>query len=138
MSDMIQLTRLQTKIMDVIEANPGVMYGEILKISGVAHGNGTGTITSLLKKEIVRREGTTHKYKYYSTGMAYTVVERVVPKLQIAPNPMDWLLEKSLSVRLTDEQRFYVKHHKHVPRTKLAARLGLTKLELNFAIALNR
>lgn len=135
---MMQLTPLQASIMSAIEDNPGIMYGDILKISGVAHGNGTGTVTSLLKKKMITREGKTHKYKYYSAGMAYTVVERVIPELKVVPVQTDSLIEQAISVQLTDEQKFYVKNHKHVPRTKLAARLGLTKLQLNFAIALNR
>lgn len=138
MSDMIQLTTKQASIMAAIEAKPGIQYAEIIAQSGITHGTVSQVAHKLLKKGMVVREGAAHSYKYYSTGKEYEVSDKVKAKIRVASSEPDKLIELAGTVKLTEEQKFYVKNHKHVPRSKMAARLGMSKLEFNFALAMSR
>ena len=138
MSDTIQLTTNMASIMAAIEAKPGIQYGEILAHAGIPHGTVSRTVHTLVKKKLVIREGRKHSYKHYGTGQKYEVVDKVKAKVRVAPSRPDRLMERVASAQFTDDQKLYVKNHKHVPRSKMAARLGMSKLEFNFALAMSR
>jgi len=138
MSDTIQLTTIQAAIMAAIEAKPGIQYAEILANSGILQGTVSQTVFKLLKKEMVVRKGAAHSYKYYSTGKKYEVSDKVRAKIRVAASEPVELIKLASTAHLTEEQKVYVKTHKHVPRSKMAARLGMSKLEYNFALAMSR
>ena len=124
--------------MAAIEAKPGIQYAEILANSGILQGTVSQTVFKLLKKGMVVRKGAAHSYKYYSTGQKYEVSDKVKSKIRVAASEPVELIKLASTAHLTEEQKVYVKIHKHVPRSKMAARLGMSKLEFNFALAMSR
>ncbi|OBZ15143.1 hypothetical protein [Bacillus sp. FJAT-26390] len=131
---MIQLTAMQKSIMDVIAAHDGIKYGDMMEKSGILLSNGTGTIQSLLNKKLIIRKGKQRRFFYHWTGIPYGALpegDQVYIELPASPDPF---LKRSASIQLTSEQRFYLDNHKHLPRTQLARKLGISKLELNFAM----
>lgn len=132
---MIKLTPLQASIMTVIDANPGISFKEIVSQSSITINCGSGTIRGLIKKKMIIREGTTHKFKHYSVGIAYEVIKKAEPiATDVMQSKVDPELLKAASFQLTDDQRLYLDNHRHLSRSELARKLGIPKLELNFVM----
>ncbi|MGO4181818.1 hypothetical protein AB4Z17_11600 [Paenibacillus sp. TAF43_2] len=135
---MIKLTELQMTIMNVIAKHDGIKYGDIMEKSGVTLNNGTGTIQALLNKQLVVREGKPRKYLYRSTGILYEARPDSDEENNERIKRADPFLTKSALYRFTDDQLIFLKNNSNLSRSKLAQKLGISKLELNFALDLKR
>lgn len=133
------LTPKQGVVMDAIANTPGIQYKDIIKQTHIKHGSVSRTVIALMNKGLVTRKGTSHQFEQYWTGLEYEISEANVPReICVVQTATDRLINKAVAAQLTDEQRRYVKDHKDVPRSKLAARFGMSKLEFNFALAMSR
>lgn len=137
--DTVILTKKQAEIMDIIAKKPGAQYKDIIEGNRIKPSSVSRTVISLMKKGLVRREGEATNYAQYWTGVPYEVGEVNPPKEMIeVVETEDKLIGQAVSLQLTEEQKRYVKEHKNVPRSKLAARFGMSKLAFNFALAMSK
>lgn len=86
---------------------------------------------------MIQRFGTNRRNYYYKViPKPYTVGEKEPKPRTKMPfdSNQDKLLNDSMNVKLTDDEAFYLKQHRSQSRTRLAKRLGLTKLQVCFAI----
>jgi predicted transcriptional regulator len=93
-------------------------------------------LTYLLRAHVAKREGKRGHFVYTVKVIEYTVKSKPVSvEVKFEAPTNDKLLQHSINVELSEDKKFYLKQHKgKVSRTSLAKRLGLTKLELNFAL----
>lgn len=92
----------------------------------------------LLKNTMLERHGSNRRnYTYSIVDKPYRIGEREPRQRVKEPfeNETDTFLISAMNVKLTDDQLFYLKQHRSQNRTRVAKRLGLTKLEVCFAIA---
>lgn len=131
---MIKLTPHEANTYEGVKQ--GLTIKEIAKKSGIGVDAIRHHIRFLLSVSIIVRHGHhKHNYTYTAVDKPY-IVEKKEPKprSKVAVIAVDHLLDAALNIVLTEDQRFYLTHHKDRPRTVLARRTGLTRLQLNFAL----
>lgn len=131
---MYYISELQEIIVLALREHPGSSYAQMVKITGLPHGGIDDKVKSLIAKGIVSREGRLRHYRLFASDDPYEVTEGgkrpKVPKGTIA----DPALQEAAAFQLSHDQLVYIRNNKDLPRSELARRLGIGKLELNFAM----
>jgi hypothetical protein len=84
----------------------------------------------LKAQEVLVRTGKQKSYRHYvDSDLEYELVKSTTELDSI--QQLDSLIEEAKAVNLDADQLLYLNNHKHQPRTKLAERLGISKLALN-------
>ncbi|MFD1955977.1 hypothetical protein ACFSL6_17815 [Paenibacillus thailandensis] len=125
---MIHLSSKHLQVLQIIEASPGIKYSDIFEQAKASHGQHwvMTAIKTLLDKGLIYREGNKKHYQFYWTDVPYQVSEEV----KHCHRMPDLLIQNALS-ELTDEQKYYIRHHrKRMTRSQLAKKLGISKLAL--------
>jgi hypothetical protein len=125
----VQLLDLEAKIYEALKRSlhiPGIATSLDLDQKKINH-----QLTKLVTLEMLGRVGKKNAYVYTVIDRPYVVVMRRCKTNVFEDDPfLDKVRDYSLSV----EQSFYLKHHRHQKRSILAKRLGLSRIQLNFAL----
>jgi hypothetical protein len=126
----IQLLHSEATMLEALQLGQNIP--QIATSMNVDSKEGYRLLHRLIFLGFVTREGRKHHYTYTFADMPYVVVtRRVYPKPALEPDPF---LDRARAYHLTADQLFYLRNHRYQKRTILAKRLGLSKLELNFAL----
>lgn len=128
---MVKLTHKQLELIQVIQAHPGIKLRPMLEKAGIKYGGGSAAalVKSLITRDIIRRTGNQKNHQHYvDPNLEYELVKF---SSELESKGIDSLIEDAKAVTLSTDQLFYLNNHKHQPRTKLAERLGISKLALN-------
>ena len=132
---MIYITENEGKIIEYLVENPNQKAGAIsaaLKIKDIS-----ARLTPLWKKGAIERSGTNKNYVYWYSGKPYKV--GIAPRVwAVKEVKLDKGLQAIQDFRLSEEQLLFIKSNKHLSRTELAKRLGISKLELNQAMVMQK
>jgi hypothetical protein len=129
---MLQLLSNEAKIVQALKDCQDV--AEIAFKIGITREAVYYLLKRLIQFGVIHRTGNKRHYCHTVKNIPYEIVKR-----RSRPDPeesivSDKLIKASKNTELTKEQLFYFKNHKSLPRTEMARRLGLTKLQLNFAV----
>lgn len=123
----IPVNQRQFEVMTLIDAHQGISFRELMELAAIKKDSTLSAIYGrLYNLGLARRDGKKGSYKFYSTGRAYGI-EEVKPEV-------DLYLQNAAGVQLSDKQMECLKNNIHLPRTQLARKIGITKLELNFVL----
>ncbi|WP_028551743.1 hypothetical protein [Paenibacillus sp. UNC451MF] len=125
---MLQLIKNEIIVYEGIKQ--GKSRHEISTDSGLHKATVSKFINILHRLWLIEYVGRKEKIKIYR-AVSCEYVE--VGGYQEEPD-VDRLLQKSIDIRLTDDQMFYLRNHKKMKRSVLAKKLGVTKLALNFTL----
>jgi hypothetical protein len=136
---MVKLTQRQLDLVKVVQANPGIALPPMLEKAGFKSNSRTAyeVMRYLKAKKVLIRTGKQKSYRHYvDPDLKYELV-KVSSELDSIPHP-DSLIDEASAITLSEDQVFYMKnHHQHMPRKKLAERLGISKLALNLFLIKN-
>ncbi|MGO4376218.1 MarR family transcriptional regulator, partial [Paenibacillus sp. MCAF20] len=129
------VSAMQAAVIDAVKEKPGIQYDELLEATGLTKGSLSSTLKRLVGRKSIDRKGKKRNYKFFPILMEYVIVKsaevRNPPPKEIEVPPD---LAAIAAFELTEDQKLYIKGHMHIPRSELARRLGVPKLELNFAL----
>lgn len=95
-------------------------------------------INKLKDAGLIKQQGVKGKKQHYEAVPAeYTVDEppSKQPELVLDTSP-DPLIRRAAKVQLCEDRMFYLKNHLHEPRSVLAKKLGLRKIEVTVLLAM--
>ena len=137
-----QVPPRQGDVLRVLIKEPGLtaeairerLGGEV-STHGVAH-----ALIHLHKRKLIDRVGTHKRRRYYAMVDDFEVVhskQSLAGAVAAAQSPYtgpDLLLDRIARLQLTPEQWAYLRAHRKRPRSVLADRLGISRIELCFAL----
>lgn len=127
-----QLLPNEAKLVEALRDCPDVAANAI-KI-GITREAAYYLLKRLVDFGIIHRSGNKRHYCHKVMDVPYEIVQhrgRPEPEESIGH---DKLIKESVNIELTEEQLFYLKNHRTLKRSVLARHLGITKLQLNFAL----
>lgn len=130
---MIYVSELQGRVIRCLMNAPESSLGQICRTLGKTSNSLGMAMTDLVRLGAITRSGVERHYRYSWSGLPYTI--GVKPRdTVIADTPADPLIMELTQVNLPADKLDALMKNLHLPRHKLARRLGISKLELNQAM----
>lgn len=130
---MLGLLENEALIYERLKTNKDV--SQIAKEIGITKGAAFALLSKLIDLDVVRRSGTRNSYAYSPKPLTYEIIKQRTRPPSNYDLSTDELITESQNIELTDDQLYYIKNNfKIMGRSQLAKNLGITKLQLNFAL----
>lgn len=138
---MIELTERQEVVFNAIKSNPNIDALKLMVITGYNKNSMIRHLQALRKKNVISRTKLQILYVYKTLDVE-CVLKKPIERSYIKNKKVDQieipedddLLHGAMAFELNEEQIKFVKVNKDMPRTQLAKKLGIGKLEMNVAL----
>lgn len=134
----IVITEKQKQVYEMIKSNPKSGITKLTVLLGITNSAVSAATKVLMNKGMIVHEGASYAFKFTAVNVRYEL--KAPPKTQNNYNKKvdeielpkdDELLHNVVSFEFTRDQIKIIKANKDMPRTQLAKKLGIGKLEFN-------
>jgi hypothetical protein len=130
---MIYITKTMNNILQYIIEHPNCMLRDIARDMYMTKANVNTQLSALYSRGAIVRFGEVRPHSYRASGEKVTTDPNqgslIAKANKVFPDPMHLS-----DVKIRKDQENYIRYNLHLPRRELAKRLGMTKLDLNYAM----